>query len=184
MKTLIMVGGRSSKGRTAQAAQSLAEGLESRGVETKTVYLPEMSIERCRQCDDDGWGLCRDDDRCVVEDDLPGLLSEMREADALAFVTPVYFSDLSESMLALLDRLRRISRNDQGGLRGKPAIGICLAGGGGGGAPACAANLQKILGGCGLDVLDIVPCRRQNLDLKKRVLRLTGEWMADRLQGD
>ena len=67
--------------------------------------LPEMAIERCRQCDADGWGVCRARGSCVIEDDFAGLVERMREADAIVFATPVYFSDLSESLRAILDRL-------------------------------------------------------------------------------
>ena len=91
--------------------------------------------------------------------------------------------DLSESLRALLDRLRRVTRHEKtkAAIEGKPAVGICVAGGGGGGAPRCAVCLEHALGPCGFDTLDLVPVRRQNLELKKDVLRTTGRWVADRL---
>ena len=183
MKAVVFLGSRDTEGRTARAANALIEGLASKGVEAERVFLPELEIERCRQCDQDGWGRCRDTDECVIEDDFPELLESIRSAEILVFATPVYYSDLSESMFAFLHRLRRVSRNDSGGIKGKPAVGICVAGGGGGGAPACSSNLQKILGGCGLNVLDVVPVRRQNLGLKKGVLRRTGRWLTGMAQG-
>jgi multimeric flavodoxin WrbA len=97
------------------------------------------------------------------------------------FATPVYFSDLSESLRAFLDRLRRTCIHQEAGRRGlagKPAVGICVAGGGGGGAPACAVSLEKVLATCRFDVVDMVPARRQNLDMKLGVLRATGQWLA------
>jgi multimeric flavodoxin WrbA len=100
----------------------------------------------------------------------------------VVFATPVYFSDLSESMRAFLDRLRRTCRHAEGqqGLADKAAIGVCVAGGGGGGAPACTVSLEKVLKTCGFDVLDMIPVRRQNLDMKTQVLRYTGEWLVSR----
>jgi multimeric flavodoxin WrbA len=154
--------------------------MESAGCEVESIYLTDLNIERCRQCDDDGWGRCREHDECNVGDNFSSIVEKIREADAVAFTTPVYFSDLSESMRAFLDRLRRIARHDKGGIRGKPAIGICLAGGGGGGAPACAASIDRALSGCGFDVVDVVPVRRQNLELKLDLLRETGKWFASR----
>ena len=73
-----------------------------------------MTIERCRQCDDDGWGLCRREGRCIIEDDFAGLVDKIARADAVVFSTPVYFSDLSESMKAFLDRLRRTCIQETG----------------------------------------------------------------------
>ena len=60
----------------------------------------------------------------------------------------------------------------------KPGLGICVAGGGGGGAPACAISLANYLGKCGFDVVDMIPVRRQNLDMKLSILKATGEWLA------
>ena len=102
--------------------------------------------------------------------------------DVAVFATPVYFGDLSESLRAFLDRLRRITRHESAkrGIENKPAIGICVAGGGGGGAPSCAVSLEKILTTCGFDLLDIVPVRRQNLEMKLAVLREIGQWLARR----
>jgi hypothetical protein len=60
-------------------------------------------------------------------------------------------------------------------------VGICVAGGGGGGAPRCTVDLERVLLDCGLDVQDMIPTRRQNLELKLRVLPLVGRWLAERL---
>ena len=81
---------------------------------------------------------------------------------------------------SLLDRLRRITRHDAGksGITDKRAVGICVAGGGGGGAPACAVSLEKVLATCGFDVVDMIPVRKQNLDMKLDVLKVTGKWLA------
>jgi multimeric flavodoxin WrbA len=140
-----------------------------------------MTIERCRQCDERGWGRCRSEGRCIIEeDDFASVAQKVFEADRVAFATPVYFSDLSESLRAFLDRLRRITRHEsaKGRIAGKAAVGICVAGGGGGGAPACTVSLEKVLQNCGFDVVDLVPARRQNLDQKVQVLELTGRWFA------
>lgn len=48
----------------------------------------------------------------------------------------------------------------------------------GGGSVNCADSLQRALGHCHFDVVDMVPCRRQTLDLKLKVLRVTGKWFA------
>lgn len=176
----IILGSRNPEGRTATSAQALLDGLVSEGWQGEQVFLPEVEIERCRQCDSGGWGTCRSEGSCVIDDDFASLVDRIKNADAVAFTTPVYFGDLSESMRAFLDRLRRICRHESGkvGITGKPAVGICMAGGGGGGAPGCAVSLEKVLRTCGFDVVDMIPVRRQNLDLKVSVLKTTGQWLA------
>ncbi len=182
MNAMILSGSRNRQGQTAQAANALAEGLGRGGAASQAVFLPELRLERCRQCDERGWGDCRKLGRCVIEDDFAGLVDRLRAADVAVLATPVYFSDLAESLKAFLDRLRRITRHDVGkaGLTGKPAVDVCVAGGGGGGAAQCCLSLEKTLATCGFDVVDMVPARRQNLPMKLDVLRTIGAWLAGR----
>jgi multimeric flavodoxin WrbA len=181
MRTLVILGSRNPDGQTARAAAALAAGAKERGAEVETVFLPQMRVERCRQCDPDGWGQCRREGTCVIEDDFAAIVERVRGADAVVFATPVYFASLSESLRAFLDRLRRTCIVDAGqvGIADKRAVGVCVAGGRGGGAPDCAADLVKVLARCGFDVVDTVLVRRQNLAMKLPLLTATGRWLAD-----
>ncbi len=181
MKTIVISGSRNPQGQTACAIEAIRNGIETRAGEAEMLFLPPLRIERCRQCEVNGWGRCRREGRCVIEDDFPGLVEKIRGADRVVFATPVYYSDLSESLRAFLDRLRRTCTHKDGkaGIEHKPAIGVCVAGGGGGGAPACCVSLEKVLTHCGFDVVDMVPVRRQNLDAKLAVLKQTGARLAE-----
>ena len=180
MKTIMILGSRNPDGQTARAADALWQGIVSKGSQGEKFYLPEMKVERCRQCDDRGWGICRTEGRCVTEDDFAALVGKIKDADAVIFATPVYFGDLSESIRAFLDRLRRTCMHETGkdGINGTLAVGVCVAGGGGGGAPSCAVSLEKVLHTCGFDVVDLIPVRRQNLEMKLDVLKTTGQLLA------
>ena len=180
MRIMAILGSRDHGGRTAQATEALLQGAAAEGGENERAFLPELKVERCRQCEDNGWGICRTEGRCVIDDDFAALVERIRKSDAAVLATPVYYGDLSESMRAFLDRLRRICTHETGraGIKNKPAVGICVAGGGGGGAPACAVSLEKVLNTCGFDVLDMIPARRQNLEAKLHVLEATGRWLV------
>lgn len=180
MNTLIVSGSRNPEGQTAQAAGALLAGLQEAGSTGRIVFLPAMRLERCRQCENNGWGICRTEGRCVIEDDFAGLVQELRDADLVAFATPVYYSDVSESLRGLLERLRRICFHENGraGLEDKPALGICVAGGRGLGAPSCVMFLEKLLLNSRFDVVDMVLARRQNLPLKLELLQATGRWLG------
>lgn len=180
MNVLVISGSRNPEGQTAQAAKALIQGIGDGRGKADLVFLPPMRVERCRQCENDGWGICRSEGQCIIEDDLASLVKKVKSSDVVVFATPVYFSELSESLRAFLDRLRRTCINEAGrdGIEGRQAIGICVAGGGGGGAPACTESLDRILRTCGFDVLDVIPVRRQNLETKKAVLRSTGARVA------
>jgi multimeric flavodoxin WrbA len=181
VKVIAIVGSRNPEGQTAQAVAALAEGVRAAGGAFEAVFLPSLNVEHCHQCDAKGWGQCRPAGYCGgAEDDFADVVAKIRAADAAVFATPVYWSDLSESMRAFTDRLRRICTNENGkaGIGGKEAIGVCVAGGGGGGAPNCTVSLEKVLAISGFDVLDMIPARRQNLPFKLGVLRETGRWLA------
>ena len=180
MKALLVSGSRNPDGQTAQAAQAVLEGFTASGGETESVFLPSIEIECCRQCDEKGWGICRTEGQCVIEDDLEDILAKIKAADAVIFATPVYYGDLAESMRAFTDRVRRCvtHSDDTSGIEGKIAIGVCVAGGGGGGAPSCCATLDRVLRISGFDVVDMIPVRKQNLDVKRAQLKLVGEWLA------
>ena len=179
MNFLIVSGSRNPEGQTARAVNAVLEGAKEAGSDVELVFLPALNLERCRQCDQNGWGICKSKGRCVAEDDFNPLLEKMLNADVSVFASPVYFSDLSESLLTLLAKIRRISTNPEAQKRieNKPVVGICCAGGTGNGAPDCCASLYKILFGIGFDVVDIVPVRRQNLEAKLPALNLMGKWL-------
>lgn len=198
MKMLAISGSRNHQGRTAQAIYALQEGFTKGGGTTECHFLVDLKLERCRQCEADGWGICRREGKCIIEDDFASVVEKIKAADLVIFANPVYFADLSESMRSFLDRLRRIrfrrvaptapsaappagAPGTPGipGVQGQPAVGICLSGGGGGGGPTAAVNLERILQTCGFNLVDIILIRRQNLELKLKVLQLTGEWLSN-----
>jgi multimeric flavodoxin WrbA len=159
------------------------------------IFLVDLNVERCRQCDPDGWGPCRREGKCIIDDDdFDTLMDKVNAADVVLFATPVYFGDITESMRNFLERMRRARfhmgppppgspattplRPNMPVTGGKPTVGLCLAGGGGGGSPSCAASLERILQGIGFDLVDWILLRRQNFDFKLPLLELTGQWLA------
>jgi hypothetical protein len=62
------------------------------------------------------------------------------------------------------------------------ALGLCLSGGGGGGSPNCLVSMERILQTCGFNMVDMIPVRRQNLELKLHVLEMTGEWVGNSIK--
>ena len=180
MNALILSGSRNPKGQTAHAAEALAGGLHDSGAEVETLFLPNCSLERCRQCEDSGWGICRSKGECIIEDDFASLVAKIRQAEVVVFATPVYFGDLAESLRAFLDRLRRTCVQEKGreGIAGKTAAAICVAGGGGGGAPNCCVSVERVLNICRMELYDTMPIRRQNLSVKMPALHQLGRALA------
>jgi multimeric flavodoxin WrbA len=188
MQVLILSGSRNRQGKTAEAINAICRGVAKAGGSSEVIFLTELKLERCRQCNPDGWGICRSEHRCIIEDDFAGLVKKVKAAGALVFANPVYFGDLCESMRGFLDRYRRIHFMLGGpgmpgfGVRADsvPAIGYCYAGGSGNGTASCCASLERVLQTCGFDVVDMVLARRQNLEAKIPQLELEGAWLASK----
>jgi multimeric flavodoxin WrbA len=185
MKMLLISGSRNREGQTARIVKAIEKGAAAAKAKTEVVFLTELKLERCRQCDPDGWGLCRKEGRCVIQDDLASLVVNINAADALVFANPVYFSDLCESMRAFLDRYRRTLFKPGAAPRpgfpmggGKPAVGVSFAGGSGIGTVSSSSTLERVLQTCGFDVVDMIQVRRQNIDMKIPMLEMTGKWLA------
>lgn len=189
MRIVMVSGSRNREGRTARSIMAIGKGAAKAGAAVEYIFLPELNIERCRQCDPDGSGVCMREHRCIIEDDFNSVAAKLAAADAVVFAAPVYFIDLSESLRAFMERLRRVKGPQKPGPGGfpvgarpgaTPAIGLCLAGSGGGGATTCCQILEKLMLECSFDVVDMIPVRRQNLGFKLTLLELTGEWLASK----
>ncbi|MBD3420873.1 MAG: hypothetical protein GF398_12205 [Chitinivibrionales bacterium] len=173
-------GSRNRNGKTAAALQQFLGGCRSAGAEATEYYLPEQAIERCRQCDPDGWGDCRDKGACIIDDDFDAIVQSIRSAQGVVFATPVYWGDLSESIRAFTDRLRRICAyaGNADTIEGKPAVGICVAGGSGGGWLTCCVSLEKTVTQTGFILQDIFALNKRNLPYKNKALAAAGTWLV------
>ena len=166
-------------GLTSSLAKAVLSGAKAAGAEVEMIHLNKLDIGACSACDE-GWGSCRTEGKCVLEDDFQSLRDKISSADALVFSTPVYFGGLSESAKCFLDRWRRceIGNRDGSSFRGIPAIGISAAGGSGGGAVSALHDLEVYLRFFQFAIFDLVPVTRRNSAYKLKMLEPAGQNMA------
>jgi len=161
-------------GLTSKMAQAVLRGVEAEGGETELVHLNKLHLKPCIACEN-GWGKCRTEGICILEDDFDGLIEKIVKTDAVVFATPVYFGDLSESAKTFLDRFRRVERGREvKAFNGKKAIGVASAGGSGRGAVRALYNLEDYLRRLGFEVFDLVPVTRFSKDHKLQMLDNAG----------
>ena len=177
MKVLGIQTSANDDGLTAKCAQTALESAKSAGAEIELVHLNKLNIESCRACER-GWGICRTENRCIIEDDdFDSLRQKMNAADGLVFASPVYFSDISESARRFLERLRRCEarRKEEGPLSKKPIIGIAAAGGSGAGAANTSLTLDTFFRRIGLKIVDLFPITRFNAEYKLKAIQEAGK---------
>ncbi|MCB7038908.1 flavodoxin family protein [Eggerthella sinensis] len=80
-------------------ALAFAEGAKEGGNEVEIVDLHGKDIGFCRGC-----LACQTGAACPLADDAEAIVERMRNADAIAFATPVYFYEMAGQMKVLLDR--------------------------------------------------------------------------------
>jgi multimeric flavodoxin WrbA len=165
-------------GLTSSLAQSVLKGVRAEGGTTELIHLNEHNLKHCIACEN-GWGICRTDGICILEDDFESIREKMADYDAFVFATPVYFGDLSESAKVFFDRLRRVERGkDFGSFKGKKTVGIASAGGSGGGAVRALYALENYLRRLGFDVFDLVSVTKFSKDHKLEMLERAGRRLA------
>ena len=141
---LIITASPNKDGLTAACGQSAFEGIDSAGGATKIVDISAAGLESCRICGD-GWGTCRGDGQCVIQDGFAGLQEEIRAAQGLVLVTPVYWGQPSERMQYFLCRFRRCESffRENGAANGKPVDIVAAAGGSGNGTVSCLQEMES-----------------------------------------
>jgi multimeric flavodoxin WrbA len=179
MSVLVISASPNEDGLTAACASAAVEGIRQEGGEAEEVRLNDLQIGLCEACDD-GWGTCRTEHTCQVEDDFQALHARALEADGLALVTPVYWHEMSESAKAFADRLRRCeaSRGAESGLAGKPVLAVAAAGGSGNGLITCLFSMERWIEHVRARKFDFIPVHRWNRPYKLEAIRQAGQRMA------
>lgn len=55
---------------------------------------------------------CQKTKRCVIRDDAPAIVQQMKQADVLVFATPIYYYEMCGQMKTLLDRANPLYTDD------------------------------------------------------------------------
>lgn len=152
MKVIVFQGSPRKNGNCDILVDEIINSAEENGVEIVKYFLDDLNIEPCHACEHCGDGI-----DCKVDDDGAKLISEMLDADAFVFASPIYYGQMSAQLKTFTDRFYSISRNPQKSLEGKKAILIFTYG-----APDgvydqyIEATKNSPFGHVGMDVVDIL----------------------------
>lgn len=161
---LIISASPNADGLTAACANAAATGLIDAGAEVQHFDLCKLALERCRQCGN-GWGKCRTEHACVIEDDIVPLQAALEAAEGVILVTPVYFGEPSESFKAAFDRVRRCNfsfTDYRGRVADTPIICVAAAGGSGGGITTCLLSMERYCQHMRARVADLIGVTQRN----------------------
>lgn len=114
MKVIGINGSPHKEGNTAIIIREVFKVLESHGIGTEFIQLGGTGIRPCMGC----FKCCElKNGECIIKTDVfNGVIEKMREADGVILGSPVYTSDITPEVAALIDRGALVSYGIGGGL--------------------------------------------------------------------
>jgi multimeric flavodoxin WrbA len=100
MKISCLIGSPRKNSNSAAIAARFTETAASLGAKVDTVVLNSLIYRGCQGC----MGCKTASDKCILKDDLAGVLESLKEADIIVMALPVYCSDVPGQFKCFLDR--------------------------------------------------------------------------------
>ena len=145
MKVVAFNGSPRAKGNTYQAIQVVFQELRREGIETELIQVGGRPLHGCLAC-----YKCREtkDQRCIQKLDLLNdHIAKMVESDAIILGSPVYFSDVTPEIKALIDRAGLVTRMNGDLLQRKVGAAIVSMRRAGGTHAFSSLNFFFLIGG-------------------------------------
>lgn len=100
MKIVCVLGSPRAKGNSVTLAKRFCDTAEKLGATVQTFALNKLKYQGCQAC-----MACKGKiDKCVLKDDLAGVLDSIRDADVLVMATPIYFGEITGQLKGFIDR--------------------------------------------------------------------------------
>ena len=100
MKITCLLGSPRKNSNSAAIAARFADTAASLGAQVETVVLNQLAYRGCQAC-----MACKTkSEKCVLEDDLAGVLESLKKADVVVMALPVYCSDVPGQVKCFIDR--------------------------------------------------------------------------------
>jgi len=116
MKVVAINGSARKNGNTSLLINKVFEELRKHHIECEQIELAGQSVHGCKAC----WTCSKTKNRrCSTDDFVNVCISKMSEADGIILGSPVYVTDVSAEMKALIDRACLVSKMNDHFLRRK-----------------------------------------------------------------
>ena len=99
MKAIGVVGSPRKNGNTEILTKHTLQAIKEEGLDTELIRLAGLDIQPCNAC-----MVCRDEERCPIDDDLFPLYTKIREAEAIVLASPVYYGSATALLKAFMER--------------------------------------------------------------------------------
>jgi hypothetical protein len=104
-RIVAIVGSYRKGGTTDSAIEAILEGAREKGAETQTIYLTCQHLEFCTNCRECTQVPGPERGKCVQQDDLESILTQVDAADAVVLGSSVNFGGVTAIFRRFLERL-------------------------------------------------------------------------------
>ena len=100
MKVLVLTGSPHTHGTSALLADEFIRGAEEAGHEVTRIDTASLQVHPCIACEQ-----CHHTDKgCVFKDDMQKVTPPLLHADAVIFISPVYYYGINAQLKTVIDR--------------------------------------------------------------------------------
>ncbi|MBA7479943.1 2-amino-4-deoxychorismate dehydrogenase [subsurface metagenome] len=107
MKVIGIVGSPRKNGNTEMLTAHTLRAIAEEGLDTELICLAGLDIRPCNAC-----MVCREEERCSIEDDLFPIYLKMKEADGIILASPVYYASVTALIKGLMERAGYLARHN------------------------------------------------------------------------
>ena len=107
MKVVGIVGSPRKNGNTEMLTAHTLRAIAEEGLATELIRLAGLDIRPCNAC-----MVCREEERCSIEDDLFPIYLKMKEADGIILASPVYYGSVTALIKGLMERAGYLARHN------------------------------------------------------------------------
>lgn len=106
-KVLVIATSLRRGGNSEMLADDFMRGAKDAGNEVEKIFLGDYELKFCKGC-----LACQKTGKCVIKDGAAEIIGKMKDADVIAFATPIYYYEMSGQMKTLLDRANPLFGSD------------------------------------------------------------------------
>lgn len=106
-KVLVISSSIRAKSNSEALADLFAKGAADAGNDVETISLKGKNLAFCKGC-----LACQKIGKCVIDDDANAIADKMKQADVIAFASPVYYYSISGQLKTMIDRVNSLYPKD------------------------------------------------------------------------
>lgn len=109
-KITFFLGSPRKNGNTAHVLKQINKTLETKGLESETLFLPDYDIRPCKEC-----FVCQkeiDKPGCRIKDDMKKMFKKIKSSDVIVFAAPVFCWSFAAQIKPFIDRFFCLGKYD------------------------------------------------------------------------